>query len=64
MHWENNEDGLRIIAHVNCDKQRWVKMVAAALQAQTPALEDKFKGLFKKDISLEVVAKFEGKIVE
>ncbi|KAI6191689.1 G domain-containing protein [Aphelenchoides bicaudatus] len=61
VHFEVDEEEIRIIADVICEKERWGKMVSAALEEQVPRLEDKFKKLFGLDVLLEVVARFEGK---
>jgi GTPase Era involved in 16S rRNA processing len=63
-HFEQDDDELKIIAHVICDEKRWGRIVAKALEEQTPKLEENFKEIFKQEVMLEIVAKFEGKTVQ
>jgi GTP-binding protein Era len=63
MHFEQDEDGLRIIVHILCDKERWGRMVSTSLQEQMSNLEEKFKEIFQTEVLLEIIPKVEGKIV-
>lgn len=63
VHFEEEDDEVRVIADVICEQERWGKMVAIALEKHVPGLEGKFRQLFGQNFLLEVVAKFEGKAV-